>query len=81
MEQNHEQVPLDALMSPQEVAASGRADIAAIIAKYRPEQQRAKRLSEYLRRNFLPRYGSLKPTNDNGAALRRAALSSKVERS
>jgi hypothetical protein len=47
MEQNLEQVPLDALVSLQEVAASGSADIAALIAKFRPERQRAKRLSEY----------------------------------
>ena len=52
MEQNLEQVPLDALMSLQEVAASGRADISAIIAKYRPERQRAKRLSQYCEEIF-----------------------------
>jgi hypothetical protein len=47
MEQNLEQVPLDTLMSLQEVAAAGRADTAALIARFRPERQRAKRLSEY----------------------------------
>ena len=47
MQQNLEQIPLDALMSLQEVAASGRADTAALIAKFRPEQPRAKRLSEF----------------------------------
>ena len=47
MEQNLEQVRLDALMSLQEVAASGRADTAALIAKFRPERQRAKRLNEF----------------------------------
>jgi hypothetical protein len=47
MEQNFEQVPLDTLMSLQEVAAAGRADTAALIARFRPERQRAKRLSEY----------------------------------
>jgi hypothetical protein len=52
MEQNLEQVPLDALLSLQEVAASGRADIAALIAKFRPERQRAKRLSEYCEEIF-----------------------------
>jgi hypothetical protein len=52
MEQNLEQVPLDALVSLQEVAASGSADIAALIAKFRPERQRAKRLSEYCEEIF-----------------------------
>ena len=47
MQQNFERVPLDALLSLQQVAASGRADTAALIAKFRPEQQRAKRLSEF----------------------------------
>ena len=47
MEQNLEQIPLDDLLSLQEIAASGRADIAALIAKFRPERQRAKLLSEY----------------------------------
>jgi hypothetical protein len=47
MQQNLERVPLDALMSLQQVAASGRADTAALIAKFRPEQQRSKRLSEF----------------------------------
>jgi hypothetical protein len=36
----------------QEVAASGRADIAAVIAKFRPEQQRVRRLSEYCEEIF-----------------------------
>jgi hypothetical protein len=52
MEQNLEQVPLDALVSLQEVATSGSADIAALIAKFRPERQRAKRLSEYCEEIF-----------------------------
>ena len=47
MENNLEQVSLDRLMSLQEIAASGRADTAALIAKFRPERQRAKRLNEY----------------------------------
>ncbi|MGY2905759.1 hypothetical protein [Bradyrhizobium sp. URHC0002] len=47
MESGLERVTLDALMLLQEVAASGRADIAAVIAKFRPEQQRVRRLSEY----------------------------------
>ena len=52
MDQNLEQVPLDALMSLQEVAASGRADTAALIAKFRTERQRARRLSEYCEEIF-----------------------------
>jgi len=52
MEQNLEQVPLDVLVSLQEVATSGSADIAALIAKFRPERQRAKRLSEYCEEIF-----------------------------
>jgi hypothetical protein len=47
MEHNLERVPLDALVLLQEIAASGRADTAALIAKFRPERQRARRLSEY----------------------------------
>jgi hypothetical protein len=42
-----ERVSIDALISLQEVAASGRADTAALIAKFRPERQRVKRLNEY----------------------------------
>ena len=42
-----EGVSVDALISLQEVVASGRADTAALIAKFRPERQRAKRLNEY----------------------------------
>ena len=42
-----EGVSVDALISLQEVVASGRADTAAVIAKFRPERQRAKRLNEY----------------------------------
>ena len=47
-----ERVTLDALMLLQEVAAAGRADIAALIAKSRPEGQRARRLSEYCHEIF-----------------------------
>ena len=47
MENGLERVSLDVLMSLQDVAASGRADIAVLIAKFRPERQRAMRLSEY----------------------------------
>lgn len=47
MECDLERVTLDNLLLLQEVAASGRADIAALITKSRPERQRAKRLSEY----------------------------------
>ena len=47
MENNFQQVSLDNLMSLQEIAASGRADIAALIAKFPPERQRAKGLNEY----------------------------------
>ena len=47
MECDLERVTLDALMLLQEIAASGRADTAALIAKFRLERQRARRLSEY----------------------------------
>jgi hypothetical protein len=47
MEFDLERVSLDALIALQEVAASGRADTAAVIAKFRPERQRVKRLNEY----------------------------------
>ena len=47
MAYNLERVSIDALISLQEVAASGRADTAALIAKFRPERQRVRRLSEY----------------------------------
>ena len=52
MECDLEQVTLDALMLLQEVAASGRADTAALIAKFRTERQRARRLSEYCEEIF-----------------------------
>lgn len=47
MEHNLERVPLDALISLQEIVAAGRADTAALIARFRRERLRAKRLSEY----------------------------------
>ena len=47
-----ERVTADALMLLQEVAASGRADTAALIAKFRTERQRARRLSEYCEEIF-----------------------------
>ena len=52
MECDLERVTLDALMLLQEVAASGRADTAALIAKFRTERQRAMRLSEYCEEIF-----------------------------
>jgi len=52
MECDFERVTLDALMLLQEVAASGRADTAALIAKFRTERQRARRLSEYCEEIF-----------------------------
>lgn len=47
MECGPERATLDAVTLLQEVAASGRADIAALIAEFRPEQRRVRRLSEY----------------------------------
>ena len=47
MECDLERVTTDALMLLQEVAASGRADTTALIAKFRTERQRARRLSDY----------------------------------
>jgi hypothetical protein len=47
MECGLERVTLDNLLLLQEIAASGRADIAALITKSHPERQIAKRLSEY----------------------------------
>ena len=47
MAYNLEGVSIDALISLQQVAASGRAYTAALIAKFRPERQRVKRLNEY----------------------------------
>ena len=48
-----ERASLENLMSLQEVVASGRRDIAALIAKFRPERQRPKRLSEYCEEIFV----------------------------
>jgi hypothetical protein len=52
MECDLERVTADALMLLQDVAASGRADTAALIAKFRTERQRARRLSEYCEEIF-----------------------------
>jgi hypothetical protein len=52
MEHDLERVPLDALVSLQEIAVSGRADTAALIAKFRRERQRAERLGEYCEQIF-----------------------------
>ena len=47
MGQDLERVSIDELISLQEVAASGRADIAALIANFRAQRRRAKRLDNY----------------------------------
>ena len=47
MEYDLKEVSIDALMSLQEIAASGRADTAALIAKFRAQRRRAKRLDKY----------------------------------
>ena len=47
MEHNLERVSLDALVSLQELAASGRADTAALIAKFETQRERTQRLKEY----------------------------------
>jgi len=47
MGQDLEQVSIAALISLQEVAASGRADTAALIAKFRAQRRRARRLDKY----------------------------------
>jgi len=46
MEHNLERVSLDALMSLQELAASGRANIAALIAKFATQRERTQRWKE-----------------------------------
>jgi hypothetical protein len=47
MEHDPQGASIDALMSLQEIAASGRADIAALIAKFRAQRRRARRLNKY----------------------------------
>jgi len=47
MELDLKSMSLDALFSLHEVAASGRADTAALIAKFRAQRQRTQRLNEY----------------------------------
>jgi hypothetical protein len=47
MEHNLERVPLDALVSLQELAASGRADTAALIARFGAQRERTQRLKEH----------------------------------
>ena len=47
MEYDLKGVSIGALMSLQEIAASGRADTAALIAKFRAQRRRAKRLDKY----------------------------------
>jgi hypothetical protein len=47
MEYNLKPMSLDALFSLHEVAASGRADTAALIVKFRAQRQRTQRLKEY----------------------------------
>ena len=52
MECGLERVTLDTLLLLQEVAASGHADIAALITKSNPERERVRRLSEYCNEIF-----------------------------
>jgi hypothetical protein len=47
MEYNLKPMSLDALFSLHEVAASGRADTAALVARFREQRQRTQRLKEY----------------------------------
>jgi len=47
MEHNLERVSLDALVLLQELAASGRADTVALIARFGTQRERTRRLKEY----------------------------------
>jgi hypothetical protein len=47
MEYDLNPMSLGALLSLHEVAATGRADTAALIAKFRAQRQRTQRLKEY----------------------------------
>ena len=52
MEHNLERVSLDALVSLQELVASGRADTAALIAKFGAQRERTQRLKDYSEQIF-----------------------------
>jgi hypothetical protein len=47
MEYDFKLMSLDALFSHHEVAASGRADTATLVAMFRAQRQRTQRLNEY----------------------------------
>jgi len=52
MEYDLKGVTIDALMSLQEIAASGRADTAALIAKFRAQRRKSQAAGQILRRDF-----------------------------
>jgi hypothetical protein len=59
MEHDLKSMSLDELFSLHEVAASGRADTAALIAKFRAQRQRTQRLNEYRNQIVAEIYASL----------------------
>ena len=50
MQIEFERVSLDALVALQEIVTSGRADTAALIAKFDTQRERTQRLKEYSER-------------------------------
>jgi hypothetical protein len=64
MEHDLKSMFVDQLCSLQEVATSGRADIATLVAKFRAQQQRAHRLDDYCKQIIAEISASLDRTQD-----------------
>jgi hypothetical protein len=64
MERDLKSMSVDELWSFQELATSGRADIATLVAKFRAQQQRAHRLDDYCKQIIAEISASLDRTQD-----------------
>ena len=67
MERDLKSVPVDELWSLQELAASGRADTATLVAEFRAQQQRVHRLDDYCNQTVAEISASLDRTHDRGS--------------
>jgi hypothetical protein len=64
MERDLKSISVDELWSFQELAISGRADIATLVAKFRAQQERVDRLDDYCNQTVAEISASLDQTQN-----------------
>jgi hypothetical protein len=67
MERHLKSMSVNELWSLQELAASGRAETATLVAKFRAQQQRVHRLDDYCNQTVAEIIASLDRTQDTGS--------------